>query len=321
LAARPTAQPVNSPVRLMRSRSGHGWKAVLKNYDLYLFLLPTLIYFLVFHYAPMYGVQIAFKDFIATRGIWGSPWVGLEHFRRFFNSFQFRTVLVNTISLSFFSLFFGFWPPILLALMLNQVSNQKFKRLVQTVTYAPHFISVVVVVSMLFAFLALRNGMINLIIVRLGGTAIDFMGSANWFRTIYVASDIWQHVGWSSIIYIAALSSINPELHEAAIIDGANRIRRIWHVEIPGILPTIIILLILRSGSIMSVGFQKVFLMQTALNLRTSQVISTYVYQVGLINADFSFATAVGLFNSVINFAIIIIVNAISRKISETSLW
>jgi putative aldouronate transport system permease protein len=205
--------------------------------------------------------------------------------------------------------------------MLNQVSNQKFKRLVQTVTYAPHFISVVGVVSMLFAFLALRNGMINLIIVRLGGTAIDFMGSANWFRTIYVASDIWQHVGWSSIIYIAALSSINPELHEAAIIDGANRIRRIWHVEIPGILPTIIILLILRSGSIMSVGFQKVFLMQTALNLRTSQVISTYVYQVGLINADFSFATAVGLFNSVINFAIIIIVNAISRKISETSLW
>jgi putative aldouronate transport system permease protein len=297
------------------------WKAIVKNYDLYLFLLPTILYFLIFQYGPMYGVQIAFKDFIATKGIWNSPWVGMEHFQRFFNSFQFRAVLVNTISLSFFSLFFGFWPPILLALMLNQVSNQKFKRVVQTVTYAPHFISIVVVVSMLFAFLALRNGLVNMIIQALGGKATDFMGSARWFRTVYIVSDIWQHIGWSSIIYIAALSSINPELHEAATIDGANRIRRIWHVEIPGILPTIIILLILRSGSIMSVGFQKVFLMQTPLNLSVSQVISTYVYQVGLINADFSFATAVGLFNSVINFAIIISVNAVSRRISETSLW
>lgn len=297
------------------------WQTAVKNADLYVFLLPTVLYFVIFHYAPLYGVQIAFKDFIATRGIWNSPWVGLEHFQRFFNSFQFRAVLVNTISLSFFSLFFGFWPPILLALMLNQVSNQKFKRTIQTITYAPHFISVVVVVSMLFAFLALRNGLVNMIIGLFGGKAIDFMGSARWFRTIYIISDIWQHIGWSSIIYIAALSSINPELHEAAIIDGANRVQRIWHVEIPGILPTIIILLILRSGSIMSVGFQKVFLMQTSLNLSVSQVISTYVYQVGLINADFSFATAVGLFNSVINFAIILSVNAVSRKISETSLW
>lgn len=269
----------------------------------------------------MYGIQIAFKDFIATHGIWGSPWVGFEHFRRFFNSFQFKAVLINTIALSFYTLFFGFWPPILLALMLNQVGNEKFKRFVQTVTYAPHFISVVVVVSMLFAFLALRNGLVNIAIRALGGEAIDFMGSARWFRTIYVLSDIWQNMGWSSIIYIAALSGISPELHEAAIIDGANRIQRIWHIEIPGILPTIIILLILRSGSIMNVGFQKVFLMQTPLNMSVSQVISTYVYQIGLINADFSFATAVDLFNSVINFAIIITVNAISRRLSETSLW
>lgn len=297
------------------------WQAIKKNYDLYIFLLPTVLYFLIFRYGPMYGIQIAFKDFIATHGIWGSPWVGFEHFRRFFNSFQFKAVLINTIALSFYTLFFGFWPPILLALMLNQVGNEKFKRFVQTVTYAPHFISVVVVVSMLFAFLALRNGLVNIAIRALGGEAIDFMGSARWFRTIYVLSDIWQNMGWSSIIYIAALSGISPELHEAAIIDGANRIQRIWHIEIPGILPTIIILLILRSGSIMNVGFQKVFLMQTPLNMSVSQVISTYVYQIGLINADFSFATAVDLFNSVINFAIIITVNAISRRLSETSLW
>ena len=297
------------------------WQAIKKNYDLYIFLLPTVLYFLIFRYGPMYGIQIAFKDFIATQGIWGSPWVGFEHFRRFFNSFQFKAVLINTIALSFYTLFFGFWPPILLALMLNQVGNEKFKRFVQTVTYAPHFISVVVVVSMLFAFLALRNGLVNIAIRALGGEAIDFMGSARWFRTIYVLSDIWQNMGWSSIIYIAALSGISPELHEAAIIDGANRIQRIWHIEIPGILPTIIILLILRSGSIMNVGFQKVFLMQTPLNMSVSQVISTYVYQIGLINADFSFATAVDLFNSVINFAIIITVNAISRRLSETSLW
>jgi putative aldouronate transport system permease protein len=296
-------------------------RAVVKNYDLYLFLLPTLLYFAIFLYGPMYGVQIAFKDYVATEGIWGSQWVGFMHFERFFNSFQFWAVLRNTILLSLYTLAFGFFPPILLALMLNQVGGQRFKKFVQTVTYAPHFISIVVLVSMLFAFLSPRSGIVNMMIKALGGAPIDFMGSPKWFRTVYIVSDIWQNIGWSSIIYIAALTSISPELHEASLIDGANRLQRIWHIEIPGILPTVIILLILRSGSIMTVGFQKVFLMQTPLNLSQSQVISTYVYQVGLKNADFSFATAVGLFNSVINFIIILLVNGVSRRINETSLW
>lgn len=294
---------------------------VIKNYDLYLFLLPTLLYFAIFHYGPMYGVQIAFKNYIATEGIWGSQWVGMENFRRFFNSFQFQTVVLNTIKLSFYSLIFGFFPPILLALLLNQVYARKFKKFVQTVTYAPHFISTVVMVSMLFIFLAPRNGIINMFIKALGGQAINFMGSPSWFRTVYIVSDIWQHVGWLSIIYTAALTNISQEFYEAAIIDGANRLQRILNIEIPGILPTAIILLILRSGNIMNVAFQKVFLMQTPLNLSQSQVISTYVYQIGLKNADFSFATAVGLFNSVVNFAMILLVNGISRRVSEISLW
>jgi len=302
-------------------KSNRKFRMIIKNYDLYLFLLPTLLYFIIFHYGPMYGVQIAFKDYIATKGIWGSPWVGLANFRRFFNSFQFQTVVTNTFLLSLYSLIFGFFPPIMLALMLNQVSSERFKKFVQTVTYAPHFISTVVMVSMLFIFLAPRNGIVNVIIKACGGSPIDFMGSASWFRTIYIASDIWQHIGWSSIIYTAALTNINHEYYEAAIIDGANRLQRIWYIEVPGTLPTAIILLILRSGSIMNVGFHKVFLMQTPLNLPKSQVISTYVYQIGLRNADFSFATAVGLFNSVINFVIILLVNKISSKVSEVSLW
>lgn len=296
-------------------------RPVYKNYELYLFLLPTLIYFIIFRYGPMYGVQIAFRDYVATDGIFGSKWVGLANFQRFFNSFQFMSVLENTLKLSLYSLAFGFLPPILLALMLNQVENQRFKKFVQTVTYAPHFISTVVMVSMLFIFLSQRNGIVNIIIQALGGKAIDFMGSPSWFRPVYIISDIWQSIGWSSIIYIAALTGISQEFHEAAIIDGANRFQRIWHIEIPGILPTIVIMLILRSGSIMNVAFQKVFLMQTPLNLSTSQVISTYVYKVGLINADFSFATSVDLFNSIINFVMIMLVNFISRKVNETSLW
>lgn len=293
----------------------------MRNMDLYLFLLPTLIYFAVFHYAPMYGLQIAFKKFKATQGIWGSPWVGLDNFTRFFNSAQFWTILSNTIILSLESLVLGFFPPIILALMLNQVENQKFKKIVQGVTYAPHFISTVVMVSLLFCLLSTRNGIVNKIIEFFGGTAVPFMRDAEYFRGVYIVSGIWQSIGFSAIIYIAALAGISAELHEAAIIDGANKLQRVLHIDIPGILPTITILLIMRSGSIMSVGFEKVFLMQTSLNLKRSQVISTYVYQVGLVDADFSFASAVGFFNSVVNFIMIMLVNFISSKVSETSLW
>ncbi len=298
------------------------WKKnLIYNWDLYIFLLPTLIYYAIFHYAPMYGLQIAFKSFKATKGIWGSPWVGLDNFARFFRSAQFWDILSNTVVLSLESLVLGFFPPIILALMLNQVENEKFKKFVQGVTYAPHFISTVVMVSLLFCLLSTRNGIINRIIMFFGGEAVPFMRDAEYFRGTYIVSGIWQSMGFSAIIYIAALAGISSELHEAAIIDGASKWQRVIHIDIPGILPTITILLIMRSGSIMSVGFEKVFLMQTSLNLKRSQVISTYVYQVGLVDANFSFSAAVGFFNSIVNFIMIMLVNFISSKISETSLW
>lgn len=298
------------------------WKKnLIYNWDLYIFLLPTLIYYAIFHYAPMYGLQIAFKSFKATKGIWGSPWVGLDNFARFFRSAQFWDILSNTVVLSLESLVLGFFPPIILALMLNQVENEKFKKFVQGVTYAPHFISTVVMVSLLFCLLSTRNGIINRVIMFFGGEAVPFMRDAEYFRGTYIVSGIWQSMGFSAIIYIAALAGISSELHEAAIIDGASKWQRMIHIDIPGILPTITILLIMRSGSIMSVGFEKVFLMQTSLNLKRSQVISTYVYQVGLVDANFSFSAAVGFFNSIVNFIMIMLVNFISSKISETSLW
>ena len=298
------------------------WKKnLIYNWDLYIFLLPTLIYYAIFHYAPMYGLQIAFKSFKATKGIWGSPWVGLDNFARFFRSAQFWDILSNTVVLSLESLVLGFFPPIILALMLNQVENEKFKKFVQGVTYAPHFISTVVMVSLLFCLLSTRNGIINRIIMFFGGEAVPFMRDAEYFRGTYIVSGIWQSMGFSAIIYIAALAGISSELHEAAIIDGASKWQRVIHIDIPGILPTITILLIMRSGSIMSVGFEKVFLIQTSLNLKRSQVISTYVYQVGLVDANFSFSAAVGFFNSIVNFIMIMLVNFISSKISETSLW
>ena len=298
------------------------WKKnLIYNWDLYIFLLPTLIYYAIFHYAPMYGLQIAFKSFKATKGIWGSPWVGLDNFAIFFRSAQFWDILSNTVVLSLESLVLGFFPPIILALMLNQVENEKFKKFVQGVTYAPHFISTVVMVSLLFCLLSTRNGIINRVIMFFGGEAVPFMRDAEYFRGTYIVSGIWQSMGFSAIIYIAALAGISSELHEAAIIDGASKWQRVLHIDIPGILPTITILLIMRSGSIMSVGFEKVFLMQTSLNLKRSQVISTYVYQVGLVDANFSFSAAVGFFNSIVNFIMIMLVNFISSKISETSLW
>ncbi|MCR4621852.1 MAG: ABC transporter permease subunit [Clostridiales bacterium] len=280
-----------------------------------------LAYFIIFHYVPLYGLQIAFKDFKIRMGIMSSPWIGLYEFRRLFSTTLLLTAIGNTLMLSVYSLAFGFLPPIILALMLNQVPSLRFKKIVQTVSYAPHFISVVVMVSLLFCLFSTTNGIITRILKVFGLGPYPLTTQARYFRGLYVGSDIWQNMGFSAIIYIAALSSISPELHEAATIDGANKFQRIWHVDIPGILPTITIMLILRSGSIMSVGFQKVYLMQTSLNLTRSETISTYVYKVGLEGGDYSFSTAVGLFNSVVNFILIISVNAITRRLSETSLW
>ena len=290
-------------------------------WDLYFFLLPMLAYFIIFHYVPLYGLQIAFKDFKIRMGMFASPWIGLYEFRRLFSTSLLLTAIGNTLMLSVYSLGFGFLPPIILALMLNQVPNLRFKKFEHTVSYAPHFISDEVMVSLLFCLFSTTNGIVTRMLKVFGLGPYPLTSQAKYFRGLYVGSDIWQNMGFSAIIYIAALSSISPELHEAATIDGANKFQRIWHVDIPGILPTITIMLILRSGSIMSVGFQKVYLMQTSLNLTCSETISTYVYKVGLEGGDYSFSTAVGLFNSVVNFILIISVNAITRRLSETSLW
>jgi putative aldouronate transport system permease protein len=296
-------------------------KKMLQNYELYLFILPALIYFITFHYAPMYGIIIAFKNYIPTKGFWGSPWAGFRHFTNFFNSYYFWLLLKNTVGIAFYSLIAGFPIPIILALALNEVQNKHFKKIVQNVTYAPHFISTVVMVGMLISFLSPSSGVVNQFIQFLGFEPINFLGKENMFKDIYVWSGIWQGMGWGSIVYLGALSGIDPQLHEAGIVDGATRFQRIIHINIPSIMPTMVILLILNLGSIMNVGFEKIFLMQNPLVMDASEVISTYVYRMGLQKAQYSFSAAVGLFNSLINFTLLITVNSIAKKLNETSLW
>jgi len=303
------------------SRRGRGLRRALRNYELYLFIVPAFLYFVIFHYAPMYGVQIAFKEFNPVRGIWGSPWVGFEHFLRFFQSFHFWTLIGNTLGISAYSLALGFPVPIILALLLNEVRNKRFKRIVQTVTYAPHFISVVVLVGMILVFLKSPNGLVNQFLTRLGREPVSFMTKEDLFKSIYVLSGLWQNAGWGTIIYLAALSGIDTEIYEASIIDGASRVQRIRHINVPSILPMIVILLILNTGSLMSVGFEKAYLMQNPLNLGSSEVISTYVYKSGLLRFQYSFAAAVGLVNSAVNFVLLITVNTIARASGETALW
>lgn len=296
-------------------------RRILNNWDIYLLLVPVLAYFIIFKYIPMYGVQIGFKDFIATKGITGSEWVGMKHFTRFFDSYYFWRLIKNTLGIGIYELAVAFPIPIILALMINEVRLNRFKKLVQNVTYAPHFLSTVVIVGMLFLFLNPQYGMVNNLLSVFGIKPISFMTEPGWFKTIYVLSHVWQQMGWSSIIYLAALAGVPPELHEAARMDGASRLQRIRHVNIPAIVPVIIILLILNVGNIISVGFEKVFLMQNALNMEASDVIATHVYKTGIMGAQYSYSTAVGLFNSVISFILLVVVNQISRKVSETSLW
>ncbi|MCC7207723.1 MAG: sugar ABC transporter permease [Anaerolineae bacterium] len=269
----------------------------------------------------MYGIQIAFKDFVPTEGIWGSPWVGFEHFQRFFNSFQFGTLLRNTLWLSVYALLVSFPLPIFLALLMNQFPVVRYRRLVQTVIYAPTFISTVVLVGMINVFLSPRSGLINHLIVLFGEQPVQFMASPDWFPSIYVWSGVWQGTGFATIVYMAALAAVDPALHEAAIMDGASKWGRIRHVDLPAIMPTIIILLILAIGNIMNVGFEKALLMQTPLNKPTSEIIQTYVYSLGLQRAQYSFSAAVGVFNSVINLILLVMVNRFAKRISNTSLW
>lgn len=295
-------------------------KNIKANYELYILVSFSLAYYIIFYYVPMYGAQIAFRDYIPAAGFLGSKWVGLENFQRFFQSFNAWPIIRNTLSISMLSLFIGFPFPIILALMINEFRGKKYSKSLQIISYAPHFISIVAIVGMITIFFSGR-GLINEMLVRLGVGSIDFLSSGKYFNWVYVLSSVWQEMGWGSIIFLAALSGIDIQLHEAAIIDGASKLKRIIHVDLPGIAPTIIILLVLRAGSIMSVGYEKVFLMQNPLNLSASEVISTYVYKIGLINADFSYSSAIGLFNSIINCAVLLLVNSVARRIGETSLW
>ena len=268
----------------------------------------------------MYGVQIAFRDFAAYLGVWDSPWVGLRHLERFFSSYQITSLIRNTLTLSVYSLIASFPMPVVLALVFNYTTFRKFKKITQTVTYAPHLISTVVMVGMLLAFMT-QNGVINQLLGKFGVEPILFNGSPVLFPSVYVWSGIWQNTGWSSIIYIAVLAGVSAELHEAAIVDGASILRRIWHIDMPALIPTITILFILSMGSIMNVGFEKAFLMQNSMNLETSEIISTYVYKVGIINAQYSFATAVGLFNNIINIILLFTVNRIAGFVTGSGLW
>ena len=305
----------------MSYKSRKIWAHIKQDGGLYLLLLPAVLYALIFLYAPMGGVLIAFKDYSPTKGIFGSPWVGLKYFIKFFNAYNFNQIFFNTLSLSVYNLVAQFPIPILFALLLNQMRHRRFRKVVQTVSYAPHFISMVVLVGMLNVFLSPSTGIVNVLIKSLGGDAVYFLGKADLFRPVYVWSGVWQDTGRSAIIYIAALSGIEQELHEAAMVDGASKLQRTLYIDIPGIMPTAVIMLILNLGRIMSVGFEKAYLMQNTLNIAASEIISTYVYKVGLLNAQFSLSTAIGLFNSVISCVLVVSVNYIARRYSDTSLW
>jgi putative aldouronate transport system permease protein len=296
-------------------------KRLVKHWEFYALLALPLAWYVIFQYIPMYGVQIAFKDFSPVKGINGSPWVGFKHFEDFFHAYYFSRLLINTLLLSLYNIVFGFPLPIVLALLIHEIRGNAIKKVLQNITYVPHFLSIVVVAGMAYTFLHPETGIINLLIKSLGFGAVDFMQSPGWFRTVFVGSGVWQEAGWAAIIYLAALSGIDPSLYEAAKIDGASRLRRIWHVSIPGIAATIIILFILRIGHVMDIGFEKALLLQNSLNAETSDIIQTFIYTTGIQQGRFSFTSAVGLFNSLINFAMLIAVNRIARWKSDTSLW
>jgi len=293
---------------------------LILNRYVHMMAIPVLAYFIVFRYFPMYGVTIAFKNFNPRLGILGSRWVGFQHFMNFFSSVWFWRVITNTLAINFLGLIFGFPAPLILALLINEVRNKFFKRTVQTITYMPYFISMVVVAGMIITFTA-KQGLINDIIEFFGGERSVLLMRSELFRPIYIISDIWQGVGFGSIIYIAAISGVDPELYDAASIDGAGRFRKMWNVTIPSIAPTVVILLILRIGGMMSLGFEKIILLYNPSTYITADVISSYVYRMGLQNFDFSYSSAVGLFNSVINFSLVIGANTFSRRLQQSSLW
>ncbi|MGP9613858.1 ABC transporter permease [Brachybacterium sp. AOP42-B2-9] len=316
---RPDGAP-SSAERKSRARSkvrrhlGRYWQ-------LWVMLAPALGFLIVFAYVPMYGIQLAFREFDFAKGLTGGEWVGLKYFIQFFESPLFGDLMRNTVMISLATLVLGFLTPIALALVINQILHSRLRRIVQTVTYLPHFISIVVIVGMLQVFLSPSTGRITRFLAFFGLEDVNFLGSTSAFVPVYVLSDIWQHTGWNSIIYLAALAGVNTQLYEAARIDGASRLQIIRNVDIPALVPTMIILLILNMGGVLNTGFEKVFLMQNTLNLPVSEVIATYTYKIGILSSQFSYSTAIGLFNTIINFAFLVIANQISKRASDTSLW
>ncbi len=315
-----TVKEINPVIRKKESPFGILKKDLIKNRNVYIMLFPVVLYYLIFHYQPMYGAQIAFKDFSPIKGILGSPWIGLDNFKDFFNAYYFWRIIRNTLLLSVYNIVFGFPAPIILALLINELRSKLFSRTVQTVTYLPHFISMVVICGIIIDFTS-RDGVVNNLMNAVGINSIPFMIQPEWFRFIYVSTDIWQEIGWGSIIYLAALSGIDQELYEACKIDGGGRFRQLLSITIPGIAPTIIIMLILRLGKVMSIGTEKVLLLYNPNTYETADVISTFVYRKGLIEMSYSYSSAVGLFNSLINFTLLVTVNKLSKRVSETSLW
>lgn len=291
-----------------------------RNYQLYIIFLPALAYFIIFHYLPMYGIQIAFRNFIPAKGIWASEWWGTYHFERFFRSYNSKKIIFNTLKISLMSLVLGFPCPIILALLINELRSKRFQKSLQMISYAPHFISTVAIVGMLTIMFA-KQGPVSALARQMNIPYSNQLLDPEKFVWIYVLSGIWQGMGWGSVIYFSVLSSIDVAMHEAAHSDGATKLQRIWYIDLPTIAPTMVIMLILNCGSIMSVGYEKIYLMQNPLNLSSSEVISTYVYKMGLVNSDFSYSAAIGLFNSAVNLVLLVSVNTLARKISNNSLW
>ena len=295
--------------------------AVKRDWQLYILLLPAMFFVFLFCYLPLYGIQIAFRDYKAVLGITGSEWVGLKNFTDFFSAYYFQRLITNTFLLNLYNLLWSFPIPIIMAILLNQFTRPRVKKITQTVIYIPHFISTVVMAGMLYLFLSPTNGIINTLITALGGESIYFMVEPEWFRTLFITTDIWQHAGWNTILYIATLTGIDPGLYEAATIDGATKLQKIRHIEIPHLIPIAVMMLILNCGSLLASNTDKALLMQTSGNMATSDIIGVYVYQMGLGKAQFSYTTAIGLMTNVINFVMIIAVNWIAKRLNDTSLF
>lgn len=306
--------------KIMRSGQFASVTQIKRNWGLYLLLFPAVMLTILFAYKPMYGIVIAFKDYSPALGISGSPWAGFKYFEKFFHSYQFSATIKNTLVISIYSLV-TFPIPIILALMVNQMRAIRFRRFFQTISYMPHFISTVVMVGMMMIILSPTTGLVGNLYQLFGAEAPDLLGSAGLFSSVYVWSDVWQHVGWDSIIYIAALSAVDPTLYEAATVDGASRLHKVWYIDIPMLMPTVMTLLILRVGGLFGVGFEKIYLMQNDLNMTSSEVLSTYVYKIGLLSSQYSYSAAINLFNTVINFILLILVNQFAKKTSDTSIW